>query len=370
MAIKKNTVPATSRKNTTGKTLYTYTVRYRDAVGKQRQETFGTRKEAEKFERDEATAKTYGNDVDLKAGKGLFTDVAESYVKNLAGITETTRNAYLGVFRKYISEAYKGKTVREAARDRAIAELLVNVTMLHLVINTRRMARMIIVGALDSAIASGAIESHRLAGIKFAEKQATDDDSEAEGFVFITDDQVATLAERVGICVWLQRCMGLRIGEALGVEKADFINGGKTLRLKSQASRDGRKRVPLKHRKQGQFRDVPVPEFIWAKVQAMPDGPLMPGISTKYMQYCTVRDRFYKACAYMGIKAFTTHSLRHQFASECLEAGMNIVDLSEVLGHSDPSITLKIYVHAMPDAFDRTRDMMDARWSTPRLKAA
>ena len=31
------------------------------------------------------------------------------------------------------------------------------------------------------------------------------------------------------------------------------------------------------------------------------------------------------------------------------------MDLSAALGHADPSITLRTYVHAMPDAEQRTR---------------
>ena len=49
---------------------------------------------------------------------------------------------------------------------------------------------------------------------------------------------------------------------------------------------------------------------------------------------------------------------------------MNSVDLSTVLGHADPSVTLRIYVHAVPDAEARTRAMMNARWTArPALTA-
>ncbi len=50
---------------------------------------------------------------------------------------------------------------------------------------------------------------------------------------------------------------------------------------------------------------------------------------------------------------------------------MNVVDLSAVLDHADPSVTLRTYVHAMPDAEARTRAMMNARWAArPALTAA
>ncbi len=41
------------------------------------------------------------------------------------------------------------------------------------------------------------------------------------------------------------------------------------------------------------------------------------------------------------------HSLRHTFATRALECGMDIKTLSEILGHKNPTITLKRYAHSM-----------------------
>jgi hypothetical protein len=46
-------------------------------------------------------------------------------------------------------------------------------------------------------------------------------------------------------------------------------NGERYLRLRSQASRDGRTRVPLKHRKEGEGRNVPVLDYVWEMVAAL-----------------------------------------------------------------------------------------------------
>ena len=40
------------------------------------------------------------------------------------------------------------------------------------------------------------------------------------------------------------------------------------------------------------------------------------------------------------------HSLRHSFATICIENGMDYKTLSEILGHSSVKITLDIYVHS------------------------
>jgi integrase len=44
-------------------------------------------------------------------------------------------------------------------------------------------------------------------------------------------------------------------------------------------------------------------------------------------------------------KKITLHSFRHTFASLLIEHGMSVMDVSELLGHSDTTITMKIYTH-------------------------
>ena len=41
----------------------------------------------------------------------------------------------------------------------------------------------------------------------------------------------------------------------------------------------------------------------------------------------------------------TPHVLRHTYATRCLEAGMDIKEVQYLMGHADPTITLKIYTH-------------------------
>lgn len=47
-----------------------------------------------------------------------------------------------------------------------------------------------------------------------------------------------------------------------------------------------------------------------------------------------------------GIEPLCFHSLRHTFASMCIQSGMDVKTLSEILGHSNINITLSYYVHS------------------------
>ncbi len=373
---------------------------FRDEIDDRKRVLWGTGlKKAQDFQLEltrgkRAQGKTY---VDPKAGSELFGTAAEAFIMSGAlDASAESRVSYLSCYRANVKDRFARRTLAQMATQQAAEEVaeLLNVTMAAKSIGQRRLARMIITGTMDAAVKAEKIGRHTLAGINLTEGTRTapapgDDDDEAGGFVFITDDQVGQLADGItitdsqgrehtlagiGIAAWLQRTMGLRIREALGTAKADFKvkrNGERYLKLRAQASRDGRGRVPLKHRREGQGRNVPVPDLVWDMVQALPDGPLCPGPSTRYMQYNTAWERFRAITAALKIDGYTTHSLRHQFASECLDDGMNVVDLSAVLGHADASVTLRTYVHAMPDAEQRTRAMMNARWTgRPALTAA
>ena len=63
----------------------------------------------------------------------------------------------------------------------------------------------------------------------------------------------------------------------------------------------------------------------------------------------TYQDLFKRCVRKAGIADANFHSLRHTFATRCMEQGMDVVTLSRLLGHANPSITLDKYGHALND---------------------
>ena len=60
----------------------------------------------------------------------------------------------------------------------------------------------------------------------------------------------------------------------------------------------------------------------------------------------TLQYKFKKYCKDCQLDNVHFHTLRHTFATRCVEAGFEIKSLSEILGHSTPKITLERYVHS------------------------
>jgi integrase len=310
-----------------------------------------------------------------KLGKANFGAAAEAFISRLA-VNERSRDSYLSAYRTHVRPVFGDYTIARVANDRDGVLDLLTVTMKEFSISVRRNARMIITGTCDEAVKAGKIREHRLDEIELADNGTKHDRTD---FVFPAHAQVKFVANGdketlgAGICVWLMRGCGLRIEEALAVGKADFRENGTILRVYQQATRDGRETAPLKKRKRGEYRDIPVPTWLWDMVKDLPNGPLMPGNGDrKFQLYGTVYERFMNAAKVAGIPAgFTPHSLRHAFASAMLSKGVPITDVAHWLGHRDVRVTYRIYGHLVPSAAARAIAVLDeeyAEWSKPAKK--
>jgi integrase len=376
-----------------------WTVRY-SVHARQREQSFATLTEAQTFQLQLSTDKQIQGRMftDPRAGIVEFLPLCDAYIEGLAKAGASSKKAYRCHFRNpAVTRLLQGRTVLDVAKMDAEVKTLLNTTLASYSDDYRGSIRRIIAGTLDEAVRRGTIPRHALSGIELSPRIVTAEQYEAQnkGMVRLPDEAVRALAggitavvpnqdgrgrmrvmAGIGIAAWLQRTMGLRIREALGVRKSDFMtraDGTRYLHLCWQASRGGRTLEPLKHRKAGEYRDVPVPDMVWDMVRQLPEGPLCPGPSgTPYMPYPTAAKRFARITGHLGIEGAHTHSLRHQFASEALDADpRELANISQVLGHDSVETTLRFYIHPSANAEQRISALMNARWgSTPPLKAA
>jgi integrase len=299
--------------------------------------------------------------VDPRSGREDFCAAVDKWIARHPG-TASTRDGYRILTNTWIKPTFTGRSLAQVAVDRdRVTDLLV-LDMAHLSGTRRRQARTIITGTIDAAVKSGKLAKHNLHDIDLPDNGTPDS---RDDFVFPTYGQIASLADEVGIIIWLMRGCGLRICEAIGTHKEDFRDGGKILRLTGQSSTDGREKLPLKHRKAGEYRDVPVPTWLWEKIKDLPGGPLCPGNDGKrYQHYATIGRRIKDRAEKAGIPAgFRPHSLRHAFASVMLARRVPITDVAKWLGHRDINETYRTYGHLVPNAADRAVAALDAEYA-------
>lgn len=80
--------------------------------------------------------------------------------------------------------------------------------------------------------------------------------------------------------------------------------------------------------------------------QGTPNSYLLSGECKTIVEPRTMQNRFKNYLADGKIDDANFHSLRHTFATRCIEAGFDVKTLSEILGHSSVKITLDKYVHS------------------------
>jgi integrase len=227
---------------------------------------------------------------------------------------------------------------------------------------------------VNDYVRRGKLHKSHLNGIDLDVIPSKDDEGSEAEFIFPDYAQLTVMSAGMPaeyrLAIWLMRGCGLRLGEALGVSAADFTPG--MLRVREQLRPDGKSYGPLKRRKAGEYRDVPVPAY----VQEMVDShtPQADGRLFAPMTHNRFRTRFNRSRDVAGIPAsFTPHSLRHVFASVALSNSVPITDVSKWLGHRNINTTYAIYGHLVPSSWDRARSVLDTEydaWSKPQDEAA
>lgn len=155
---------------------------------------------------------------------------------------------------------------------------------------------------------------------------------------------------------------GLRIGELLGLQVADVDFLRRTIRVERQRLQSGTI-GPTKSPKS--VRTVPVGQVVIdslaVHLAAHPsDGPLfLDELDRAPLTYRQWKPLWAAAAASAGVE-FTTHGLRHFYASALIAGGASVRQVQAVLGHSSAVITLRTYAHLWPGDDDRTRSIIDA----------
>ena len=153
---------------------------------------------------------------------------------------------------------------------------------------------------------------------------------------------------------------GMRVGEIMGLRWGDidfenrFIHINQTMEFRFSVQEyhvgppktpHSKRRIPMTdiiynmlkdrydHRKERFVKEKQWEEYVFLNRK---------GIPVKNTAYNTA---LCKICDDAGVKRLSMHSLRHTYATRCIEAGMRPKTLQEILGHAHLSTTMDLYVH-------------------------
>lgn len=97
------------------------------------------------------------------------------------------------------------------------------------------------------------------------------------------------------------------------------------------------------------IRIIPIPSRLLPllrKYKKEDTAYIISGTKCPWAEPRTIQYRFRAILQNCGVEYFNFHMLRHAFATRCVSMGLDIKNLSEILGHSNIQTTLNLYVHS------------------------
>lgn len=159
-----------------------------------------------------------------------------------------------------------------------------------------------------------------------------------------------------GAGIYISLHTGLRIGEVCSLAWNDIDMNKRVIHVRHTVARirsgnsAGSTILTIDTPKtKASKRDIPISSTllpILLKLKTLSSkGFLLTGTS-EFIKPRTFEYRYHKILDDCGIAPVNYHALRHTFATRCVEAGVDIKSLSEILGHGNVSVTLNTYVHS------------------------
>lgn len=158
--------------------------------------------------------------------------------------------------------------------------------------------------------------------------------------------------DQPGIAVMLCLYTGMRLGElcALKWSDFDFVNRTVTVsrtvqRIAVNGTTEKTALVETPPKSRCSRRTIPLVAEMIKLLKEFKKKEIYVFGGDKAFEPRTMQYQFKKFLKKAGIENRNFHILRHTFATNCIESGMDAKILSVILGHSDVKITLNHYVH-------------------------
>ena len=175
----------------------------------------------------------------------------------------------------------------------------------------------------------------------------------------VLENYLRTDTDQTKLGVLITLYTGMRIGEICALRWDDIDLTAEIITVKSTVSRVGNEGIGSKTKliidtpkTASSVRKIPIPEAISEIIRLEKTHSKSDYVVSKNESFLSPRTyeyRFHKMLEQCSIAPINYHALRHTFATRCVEVGVDIKTLSEILGHSSVAITLNTYVHPSMD---------------------
>jgi len=238
--------------------------------------------------------------------------------------------------------------------------------------STVRTAHQILCGFFSWCVEQGDLPSSPMAKVKPPKREKVDRKA-------LTDEEIRRLLDHVadkpmvGLCIRIAIATGLRRSEIAALTGSDLdLSTGKLFVTKAIVRIGGCERVSKPKTASG-VRVVSLPASLLTELQALSRGPNEPILLSAHGGRPSLAHLSRSVGAAMeGVGlggGYCLHSARHSHATALLRKKMPVKAVSQRLGHSDVTTTLRTYAHVFDTDDAELAEAMDQVISDPAFPA-
>ena len=333
-----------------------WSVRYRDEQGKQHQKTFELKRDAETYEREQRRAIERGTWLEPSLEKTKLSVVYSEFLKTKQGLKPKSKLAIESLWNCHIEPVFGESAIRSitmAQVTKWVTDSAVGDSAYTSNVRITK-AQVQLCAILDFAVDHALLNKNpiRKSNGK-VNKLSLPKTDKSRPTVALTPDELTRFAKACGDYepfILLAGISGLRWAELVGLQAQDFSDDGKFVQVTRSLS-EVNGHFHEVSTKSGQTRVIHLPPLLHSRISGLRSGKnetdlVFTNSMSKPISLANFTKRVFKpAIAISGIPTVTPHDLRHTAASIAISSGASVLSVANMLGHSDPSITLKIYAH-------------------------
>lgn len=278
------------------------------------------------------------------------------YLKKMT-VKHSTYVKYKNIIRLYLNDFFLDKDIHECDQSFYYQCFHTLVEQYHLSSSTLKSIRFILRGILTYGE-----ENYHLKHINFSYFKIS---SSKHNITVLSKDEAYQLSQYcqahindTTVAVYLSMYTGMRLGEICGLkwENIDLDKGLITVLRTVQRIEDDinenckTSKMIFEPKTESSRRVIVMTDFLIEYLKAYqetidydPSYYLITN-SMNIPEPRNIQRKFKTICSHLGIYV-NFHNLRHSFATNCVTCGIDIKTLSELLGHSNISTTMNLYVH-------------------------
>ncbi|MDO5044574.1 MAG: site-specific integrase [Coriobacteriia bacterium] len=315
-----------------------------------RQVTCATKKQAEQVELDLKLERefTHGKSRQVTLGK-FYEDIYKPIVKNR--VRAATWDVYESHITKHVLPAFGNIEIVNIKRADIQNFLLAQKTK-KIAQNARDALRQILTLAVEYEIVTYNVARGRF---KFPESSVEPTQHNGEWLTTFEEHMIlfnAAKGSPAEPLIVIGLSFGLRKGEILGLNWSDIDFTNREIHVQRTFVRSNNGVSLTEPKTKRSVRDIPMNDYAYHYLKALQksrkvfalDDAVIAGWNGKRMNPETAYKTLKRFTDAHNVPKITLLSMRHSFATACINAGMNPVNVSKLLGHANVETTLNRYV--------------------------